>query len=445
MHSLYQKLPSVHALLSSKELECFPLNVRNDGVREALSFFRSQAEKEISFTKEDVVKKAAEIAQKSLRPSLKKVINVSGVILHTGLGRARLAKKVAERVYEVASHYSNLEIQDDGKRGDRQSHVLKLLKDLTGAEDAFVVNNCAAAVFLTIQSLCSGREVLLSYGQMVEIGGFFRMPDVIRQSGCRLVGVGSTNKTYLHDYENALTECSGAILRCHPSNFKLIGFTEEPETKALADFCRQQNLFFIDDIGNGCMINPAKFSIQEENTVLNSLKSGADIVLASGDKLLGGPQSGLILGKKEIVQKIKKHPVARAVRIDKLSLVALEETLRLYLEEKESEIPLWQAVSIPLGEVKSRAHFLANSYAGSSMVLESVTKVGSGSLPGTSIPTYCAVIDSESPEKFAKKLRDLDPPIFGRVQNGKVWLDPRTLDQDELKLVGDRLKSFSLE
>ncbi len=362
------------------------------------------------------------------------VINMSGIILHTGLGRARLAPSVVQRVQETAANHALVEFDSgSGLRGDRQDHVNFLLTRLTGAESALVVNNCAAAVLLSLAALGDGQEVILSRGQMIEIGGAFRMPDVIRQSGCKLVEVGCTNKTRLSDFEQAITEETRILLRCHPSNFRIVGFHAEPSARDLAELAHKHGKLLIDDVGSGCLIDTTQFGLPKERTIQDALKDGADLVLASGDKLLGGPQAGLILGSKVLISKLARHPLARAVRIDKLSLTALEATLRLYLENRYKEIPAWRYCSRPLQEVHEIAKRLG------SRVEEGTTELGGGSLPEQGVPTWRVGLPGQ-PDEILAKLRKGATPIIGYIRNGTAWLDPRTIEEDEVILVEQKLK-----
>lgn len=360
------------------------------------------------------------------------LVNMSGVILHTGLGRARLHPEVAERLAQVAAGHAAVEFDlETGERGDRQNHVRWLLQELTGCDDALVVNNCAGAVFLALSGLAAGKEVVLSRGQMVEIGGAFRMPDIIVQSGCRLVEVGCTNRTHLRDYEAAMGENTGAILRCHQSNFSQQGFVCQVEPSELAKLAKTWSVPFVDDLGSGCLADSTRFGLPKERTLREALTDGADLVLASGDKLLGGPQAGLILGNKRQIQALKSHPLARALRVDKLTLAALEQTLRLYLEGREAELPIWLYCSRDLDAVKRDCSKLARAFPGKAVVAMSTTEVGGGSLPGAGIPTWRVGLVTSRADSLLAELRSSG--IIGRIEDGKVWLDPRTAEAGEVK------------
>lgn len=429
--SQLRSLPRVDDIAASPLLVAWPPRVRAEAARRAIEGLRQAIldGKEPGGSAESLAAgEARRMTQMRTRPA----INMSGVLLHTGLGRARWAPSVAAAAARAAEGHAVTEFElETGRRGDRQSHVEDLLCSLTGAEAALVVNNCAAAVVLALSGHCAGREVMLSRGQMVEIGGAFRMPDVIRQSGCRLVEVGCTNKTRRSDYAAALTPETGAILRCHPSNYAVVGFTEEADPKELAELAEGAGTLFIDDAGSGCLVDTSQYGLARERTLQDAVADGAHLVLASGDKLLGGPQAGMILGRKEAVAALKRHPLARALRIDKITLAALEATLRLYAEGREGEIPLWASVAAPLAQVRRDALRLAK--AGGGRVVETECRVGGGSMPGQAIPSAAARIPSSSAEALSARLRLSDPPVVGRVEDGAVLLDPRSATPAEIK------------
>ncbi len=438
-----RQLPKIDELANSPELAGYAPKLRVQAARAAVEFLRTEIKSGNGKAVTQPLQLAAQLAESMTAPSLKPVINLSGVILHTGLGRARLAPSVAAQVAAIAANHSAVELDlEEGRRGDRQGHVRELLAQLTGAEDALVVNNAAAGVLLTLTALCFGSEVILSRGQMVEIGGSFRMPDIVRQSGCTLVEVGCTNKTRLSDYQKAFSEETSAVLRCHPSNFKIVGFTAEPSIRDLAAICKDEALILIDDQGSGCLVDLAKYGLPDQPTLPASIAEGADVAIASGDKLLGGPQAGIIVGRKDLITEIKQHPLARCVRIDKLSLAALEATLRLYTEGREEEIPTIRSISRPLEDISKMAKALAKSYKGGSEVVLGETEVGGGSAPGTGLPTWRVGLSTQDPDQLAKTLRSCNPPIIARIEDNQVWLDPRTLEPEELKLVVKVLSSL---
>lgn len=383
-----------------------------------------------------VVAEAKEALDRQTQPALRHAINGTGVVLHTGLGRAVLAPEAREAILRIADAHTNLEIDlDSGKRGDRQAHVRGLLQELTGAADALVVNNCAAAVVLTLAALAAGREVVLSRGQMVEIGGAFRMPDIVRQSGCGLVEVGCTNKTRLSDFEEVTREQTAAYLRCHRSNFALIGFSEEPSARELAELARLRGVLLLDDVGSGCLIDTTQYGLPRERTLREALADGADVVMASGDKLLGGPQAGLILGTQAVIAKIRRHPLARAARIDKFSLAALEATLLLYAEGRHERVPVWGFLARSMAEVQRAAKRLAAESRGRATVERSLTEVGGGSMPGSGVPTWVVRLRADDPEALAKAWRARPKPIFGRIEGGDLLIDPRTMSESDLTSV----------
>lgn len=371
--------------------------------------------------------------------TLHPVINATGVILHTNLGRAPLSDAAIHAMSIVSRGYSNLEFDlETGKRGSRLIHAESLLQKLTGAESALVVNNCASAVLLTLSALANRKRVVIARSQLVEIGGGFRVPDVMKQSGAKLVEVGTTNKIRLSDYQSAFEESTALVMRAHRSNFKIIGFTEEPDFKDIVDAAHQAGVPVIDDLGSGALYDTAKYGFSHEPTVQESLHAGADVILFSGDKLLGGPQAGIIIGKKELLDKIKKHPLARAVRADKSCLAGISATLSHYLkDEAEREIPILKMMSLTLKQLQGRAEAWRVEL-GQGAVISGESTVGGGSLPGESIPTFLLELRVKSAEKFLRALRKNNPPIIARTENNKVLLDPRTVfpEQEGALLVG---------
>jgi L-seryl-tRNA(Ser) seleniumtransferase len=373
------------------------------------------------------------------KPTLVPVINASGVILHTNLGRAPLSDAAIRAMDIVSRGYSNLEFDlETGKRGSRLVHAESLLQQLTGAESALVVNNCASAVLLTLSALANRKRVVIARSQLVEIGGGFRVPDVMKSSGAKLVEVGATNKVRLADYETALEEPTALVMRAHRSNFKIVGFTEEPELKDIVEKAHEAGVPVVDDLGSGALYDTAKYGFSHEPTVQESMQAGADVILFSGDKLLGGPQAGIIIGKKALLDKIKKHPLARAVRADKACLAALSATLMHYLkDEAEREIPILKMMSLTVEQVRGRAEAW-QAELGEGIVVVGESTVGGGSLPGESIPTYLLELSVRSAEKFLRALRKNNPPIIARTENEKILLDPRTVlpEQEGALLVG---------
>src|SRR6266498_901448 len=376
-------------------------------------------------------------------PTLLPVINATGVILHTNLGRAPLSKATIAAMNEAAQNYSTLEYDlGKGQRGSRLIHAESILQKLTGAQAAVVVNNNASAVLLVLSALANKKRVVISRTQLVEIGGGFRVPDVMKQSGAKLVEVGTTNKVRLSDYEDAIEEPTALVMRAHRSNFKIVGFTEEPELKDMVEVAHKANIPVVDDLGSGALLDTAKYGFAHEPAVQESITSGVDIVCFSGDKLLGGPQAGIIIGKKDLIGKIKKHPLARAVRADKTCLAGLTATLLHYLkDEAEKEIPVWRMMSLTLDQLKVRAEAWRDAL-GSGNVVQSESTVGGGSLPDESIATYVLSLNVESPDKFLKKLRESHPPIIARVENDTILFDPRTVSEEQDSVLINVLRSL---
>ncbi len=370
------------------------------------------------------------------RPSLRPVINATGVIIHTNLGRAPLSAAARAAMEAVARGYSNLEFDlEEGARGSRHTHLEELLRRVTGAEAGIAVNNNAGAVLLALSALCAGREVVISRGQLVEIGGGFRIPDVMRQSGARLVEVGTTNRTYIADYIAACGPETAAFLRVHASNFRIVGFTEQPELSELCEAAHARGLLLLDDIGSGALLDTTAFGLAPEPTVQGSLQAGADLVLFSGDKLLGGPQAGIVVGRAELVARLRRHPLARALRADKATIAALAATLMHYARgEALREVPVWRMIATPAAALERRARAWAAALgdaAGPARVVPTRSMVGGGSLPEESLPSYALALTPPSPERLARLLRTGDPPVVARVERDAVLLDPRTVDPSE--------------
>ncbi len=377
------------------------------------------------------------------RPSLRPVINATGIIIHTNLGRAPLSDAALAAVHAVSRGYSNLEYDlTAGRRGSRHVHAVTLLRDITGAEDALVLNNNAGAVFLALRALAQGREVIISRGQLVEIGGGFRIPDVMTESGALLREVGTTNRTHLHDYERALGENTALVMRAHQSNFRQTGFVTQPPLEALVELAHAHGLPLLDDLGSGTFLDTREFGLRYEPTVQDSLRAGADLVTFSGDKLLGGPQAGIIVGRAELVERLRRHSLARALRVDKMTFAALEATLAAYRRgTAPQEIPIWRMIAASPEQVKERAQRWQEYLTGHGIpahVSESASAVGGGSLPGETLPTWTLTLLPQHPSRFAAALRQCSPPIIARVVADNVLLDPRTVlpEQDDALLQG---------
>ncbi|MBC8504551.1 MAG: L-seryl-tRNA(Sec) selenium transferase [Anaerolineales bacterium] len=373
-------------------------------------------------------------------PTLQSVVNASGVIIHTNLGRAPMSKAALQAAQQVSSGYSNLEYDlGKGQRGSRTVHAENLLIKLTGAEAGLVVNNNAAAVLLALSTIANRRRVVIARSQLVEIGGGFRIPDVMKQSGAKLVEIGTTNRVHLRDYQQAFDEQPiKLVMRAHRSNFALVGFTTEPELREIVSAAHAAEIPVLDDLGSGTLLDTSEFGLAREPMVSESLDAGADLVCFSGDKLLGGPQAGIIIGRGELIAKLKKHPLARAVRSDKMALASLSATLTHYLKDEAlREIPIWHMISADQLELQERAQDWVTTLK-SGKVIPGESTVGGGSLPGESMPTSLLALDVSHPDRFLKRLRENDPPIIGRIQDDMAVFDPRTVfpEQDEILLNG---------
>jgi len=373
---------------------------------------------------------------------IKRVINAGGIIIHTNLGRSPLAENALKKIREIAGGYSSLEFDlKSGSRGYRYNRIKKLLKDLTGAESAVVVNNNAAAVILALKTIAEAKEVIIARGEMVEIGGSFRVPEVMESSGAILKEVGSTNKVYLKDYLNAVSEETGALLKVHTSNYRIQGFTHSVSAEEIAAAAHQYNLPVIEDLGSGILYDLSEYGLPNEPTVKEGIEAGIDVLTFSGDKLLGGPQAGIIVGRKKYISQIEEHPMMRALRIDKMTLAALEETLKLYynFEEAVEKIPTLQLITEKTKKVKVRAEKLKsqiNSPAGAKVeIIKSKAKVGGGAYPLSSFKSYALAVDPGelSTEKFVYRLRQLKVPVISRIQNKKAIFDLKTVSEKQLK------------
>ncbi len=441
--SQLRNLPSVDQLLQNATslLERFGRPLTVDTLRATLDSTRARLKTDPQAALPSIDLLLAEAESRLLaitQPTLRPVINATGVILHTNLGRAPLSNAALRAMTEAAADYSNLEYDlTTGKRGSRQSHAEAVLQTLLGVEAALVVNNNAAAVLLVLSALANRKRVIIPRSQLVEIGGGFRVPDVMKQSGAKLVEIGTTNKVHLTDFEEVLSggpSASCLVMRAHRSNFKIVGFTEEPELKDIVAVAHRAGVPVVDDLGSGALIDTAKYGFAHEPTVQESLAAGADVVCFSGDKLLGGPQAGIIVGRKELLEKIKKHPLARAVRADKTTLAGLTATLLHYLkDEAEREVPVVRMMSMNVEQVRGRAEAW-RAALGQGEVIESESTVGGGSLPEESVPTFVLAVNVKSPERFLKRLREANPPIIARTVNDAVLFDPRTVLDDELFL-----------
>ncbi len=439
-------LPSVDQLLQGAQVQEWivaygrPLTV--EAIRSALNQARARFAQTGDLPNSvAILQEAQNILEKWITPTLLPVINATGVVLHTNLGRAPLSQAALFAAQSVSAGYSTLEYDlERGQRGSRLIHAEALLQRLTGAEAALVVNNNAASVLLILTALARRRGVVIARSQLVEIGGGFRVPEVMKQSGARLIEIGATNRVHLTDYEAALEEKPALILRAHRSNFRLIGFTSEPELSEIAVVARQAGIPLVDDLGSGALLDTARFGLGHEPMVQESLAAGADLVCFSGDKLLGGPQAGIIIGRADLIARLKKHPLSRAIRADKLCLAALSATLLHYVkDEAEREIPIWRMIATPLELLKERAAAWAATL-GQGEVLLGESTIGGGSLPGETLPTYLLALSVSKPDRVLTRLRQQRPPIIARLDENRVILDPRTVlpEQERDLLAGVR-------
>ncbi|MEE2656802.1 MAG: L-seryl-tRNA(Sec) selenium transferase [Chloroflexota bacterium] len=442
MTQAYRNLPSVDKVLALPELkeliDSLPQETVTSLVRHELASARA------AIKGGGVAPEAAALAASVVEhahdlwlPRPQQVINATGVVIHTNLGRAPLSGDALHAIHRVAEGYSDLEYDlAVGIRGSRHSHVEELLQQLTGAEAALVVNNNAAAMLLTLSALAADREVAVSRGEAVEIGGGFRIPDVLRQSGSRLVEVGTTNRTYLHDFESTINSETAAFLSVHASNFKVVGFTNAPELVDLVTLAHRHELLMLHDLGSGCFLDTTDYGMSHEPTPQESIAAGTDVVLFSGDKLLGGPQAGIAVGKAEVIQRMARHPLARTVRIDKLSLAALTATLVHYLKGQAVEkVPVWAMIATTNEELQERAIIWARTIGSRGSAIQGESTVGGGSLPGETLPTWLLSLDVEGlpggATGLSRRLRNGTPSIVARVQDEKLMLDPRTVSLDE--------------
>lgn len=460
---LLVKLPKVDEILNDEKIQSmmneFPRITIVDAIRYKIDETRKlilnssddsldKLEIEINSLVNDVIS----VIEKRNQMKLKKVINATGVVLHTNLGRALISQKAVKNLLEVAGNYSTLEFDiESGKRGSRYSHVEEIICKLTGAEAALVVNNNAAAVLLVLNTIAKDKEVIVSRGQLVEIGGSFRVPEVMAQGGAILKEVGTTNKTHLFDYENNINEETAAILKVHTSNYKVLGFSKEVSIEDLALIGEKHDIPVIEDIGSGTLIDLSKYGLTYEPTVLESISKGADIVTFSGDKLLGGPQAGIIVGKKIYIDKMKKNQLTRALRVDKMTLTALEATFRLYLDEDKAlkNIPTLKMLTMDKQEIKEKATILYNKIIEGTTVftvelIDGYSQVGGGAMPLTDLPTFLISITSSklSTKRVEELLRSNDPAIISRINEDRILIDVRTIKEEEFEIIVQALRTI---
>ena len=434
-----RRLPSVDLILRSEPGARAAASVGRAVLKREVARAIEEARAEVEAGAEvpiadEILARAAGRASRIVR-GLTPVINATGVVVHTNLGRAPLAEAALRAVTRSARGYSDLEVdRDTGRRGMRSTRAELLLTALTGAEDALVVNNGAAALMLALAALAKGKQVLVSRGELIEIGGEFRIPDIMRASGARLVEVGTTNRTRIGDYRSAATDRLGAILKVHPSNYRVVGFTASTPSKDLATLAQAKGVPFIYDVGSGLLDRERGFPA-DEPSLREALEQGADLVLASGDKLLGGPQAGCVVGRAAVVAKLRTDPIARAVRVDKLQIAALEATLALHARGEHAEIPVHQMLHGSADRVRARAHLLAETIGGDlegAHVVRSDAVVGGGSMPGATLPSWAIEMKVPDPPAFAARLRTGAPSVFCRMDDGRVLLDCRTVTDEQV-------------
>ncbi|MBI3744155.1 MAG: L-seryl-tRNA(Sec) selenium transferase [Chloroflexi bacterium] len=448
MEHKFRSLPSVDRLLTDDRLADVVARYSRERIADVARSRLAEARRSIASgasapSADALIAEIANAAAVHYDPSLRRVINATGVIIHTNLGRAVLSDEAVEGMRAAAAGYTNLELDlATGDRGSRHAHLDRLLRELTGADDGLVVNNNAAAVMLALRQFAEGREVIVSRGEAVEIGGGFRIPEILQQSGARLVEVGTTNRTYLADYEAAVTERTAAYLKVHPSNFRISGFTHAPSMAELVESANKRKLLLLNDLGSGCLLDTRQFGLAAEPTVQQAVADGANLVCFSGDKLLGGPQAGIIVGKKGQVQTLKRNPMVRALRVDKMTTAALETTLLHYAKgEAVAKIPVWRMIAMTPKELDRRARRWAKVLGEGARVVDAASTVGGGSLPGETLPTRALAIPGEgaSLEQLARRLREAPVPVMARVERDMLLLDPRTVLPTENRALLDSL------
>jgi L-seryl-tRNA(Ser) seleniumtransferase len=461
-----RKLPGVDYVLELWQerppVALAPRPVVVEAIRSALGQLRStilgagEALDEAVFSDSELLHLTEQVVRKAMGFKLKRVINATGVVVHTNLGRSLLPESVAKHVAEISSLYSNLEFDlEKGARGSRYSHVEDILCELSGAEAAMVVNNNAGAVFLALETLAKGKQVIVSRGELVEIGGSFRIPDVMARSGAILKEVGTTNRTHLSDYEGAIRDETALLLKVHTSNYSMVGFTAHVPLKDLVALGAKYYLPVMKDLGSGNFIDFSKYGLQKEPTVQETVEAGADVITFSGDKMLGGPQAGIIVGKEDAIERIKKNPINRALRIDKMTLAALEATLHLYRDESRAvaAIPTLRMLTMPAKVLSSRARRLANRLRklGNSrleaVITSSSSRVGGGALPLQDLPTKCVGtrIKGLSANRIDLAMRQADPPVIGRIEDDLFVMDMRTVQDEEIPLISSNFERMLAE
>ncbi len=462
--ALLRHLPAIDRLLSSPQLGRLEQTLPHLLVREAAQKVVDELRRELlderaplpDLAFDAVVERAAARATEMARPSLRRLVNVTGTLLHTNLGRAPLCAEALQAITEIAQGYSNLEYDlEAGQRGKRYTHVEELICRLTGGEAATVVNNNAGAVMLALAALAGGQSALVSRGELIEIGGSFRIPDIMAASGVELVEVGTTNKTHLKDYAGAIGSSTALILKVHTSNYRILGFTEAVSGEELARLAHQHGIPVLEDLGSGLLIDLTPYGLPREPTVREALQTGIDLVTFSGDKLLGGPQAGIIVGKRTVIDQLRRHPMARALRIDKLTLAALEATLRLYLDPNRAlaQVPTLKMLALPVAELQQRCENLLarlNEALGDAVdcsIVDATATVGGGAMPLAELPgrAIALVPVKRSVNELATRLRLCEPPVIGRIQDDRFLIDPRTLNHDDQELLLQTLQKVFIQ
>lgn len=458
---LFAMLPSVDEILGDESLKSilkeYPRSLVLDSVRQAIDEKRKliikldENSEGIEINNSDIIIDSIKKIKVNYSLSLKNVINGTGVVLHTNLGRSLLSESIKEEVWEIASKYSNLEYDIElGQRGSRYVHLVDIIKKLTKAEDVLIVNNNAAAVLLVLNTLAKNKDVIVSRGELVEVGGSFRIPSIMSLSGAKLVEVGATNKTHILDYEEAINEDTSILMKVHTSNYKILGFTESVGLDELSKISKKYNIPLVEDLGSGVLIDLSKYGLSYEPTVLDSIKKGVDIVTFSGDKMLGGPQAGIIVGKKEYIDKMKKNQLTRALRVDKITIAALEATFRLYLDEKKAvkEIPTLRMLTYSLDELKDRAKKFLDMLNKLKLNIdikleEGFSQVGGGSMPIEKMDTYLISLrpNNISVSSLEEKLRLSNSHIIGRISEGRYLLDVRTIFDNQFEIIAKEIKN----
>lgn len=454
--ALLRQLPSVDHLLNLVAQQAFAENIPHTVVVSSIRNVIESRRQQIlannptfgldSISDPQMIAAVKQSVHQAMTPNLRRTINATGIVVHTNLGRSLLAAEVIDHLVTIAGRYSNLEYDlAAGRRGSRYSSVEELICEISGAEAALVVNNNAGAVLLSLETLARNKEVIVSRGELVEIGGSFRVPDVMAKSGGILKEVGTTNRTHLRDYANAIGPQTGLLLKVHTSNYSVVGFTAEVSLEQLVNLGAEHQLPVMEDLGSGTFIDFSKYGLLKEPTVQESVNAGTDVITFSGDKLLGGPQAGMVIGKKKIIDAIKSNPITRALRIDKLTLTALEGTLRLYRDEEKAIrlIPTLRMIMFPLAEIQNRARGLADrlkQIGGPRLhiqLLKRASKTGGGALPLMELPSLCIGfrVDDLSPNNLEKMMRANDPPIIGRIEDDLFVMDPRTIQDDEYPMI----------